>query len=118
MVERLRSRWRRDMPFDAIVELRDDFDAMLQRIRSERHIRSPIFRCPKCGHVGEGAAPHVSVRVMILPLARSGIIADEQTRLVERDWKTQQEKLGLDLFGRPTVTKSTPRANCDHPLAG
>jgi hypothetical protein len=52
---KLRSQWRKDLSFDAIVELRDELDAMLQQIRSERHIRPPVFKCPKCRHVSEAA---------------------------------------------------------------
>jgi hypothetical protein len=40
MVETLRSEWHRGMSFEATIELRDELDAMLQRIRSEQHIRS------------------------------------------------------------------------------
>jgi len=40
MVERLRDQWHPDMPFDAIISLREDLDAMLQRIRSEGNIGS------------------------------------------------------------------------------
>lgn len=75
MIERLRSRWNQDMSLDALVVLRDELDAMLQRIRAERHIRPTVFRCPKCGHVGEGRQPHVSVRAMILSLGRFGFAA-------------------------------------------
>ena len=53
--------WRQGLSFDAIVKLRDVLDEMLQRIRSERYIRPPVFKCPNCGYVGEGAEPHVSV---------------------------------------------------------
>ena len=73
MIESLRSQWQQGLSFEAIVKLCDDLDAMLQRIRSERHIRPPVFKCPKCGHVGEGAEPHVSVRAMILSVIRFGI---------------------------------------------
>jgi hypothetical protein len=38
MVERLRDQWRPDMPFEAMISLRDDLDATLQRIRSEGNI--------------------------------------------------------------------------------
>jgi hypothetical protein len=34
MVETLRARWRREMPFKGMIRLRDDLDEMLQRIRS------------------------------------------------------------------------------------
>ena len=61
----MRSQWHRDMPFEAMIRLRDHLDSMLQQIRSERQIRSPQLRCPNCGHVGEGKPPHVSVRAMI-----------------------------------------------------
>ena len=86
MIERLRSQWHQGMSCDALIELRDDLDAMLQRIRSDRHIRPAVFRCPECGHVGEGAEPHVSVRAMILSLTRFGIAPAEQTRPVEKAW--------------------------------
>jgi hypothetical protein len=36
MIERLRSQWHPGMSFDALVELRDELDATLQRIRAER----------------------------------------------------------------------------------
>jgi hypothetical protein len=47
MVDTLRSTWHRDMPFEAIIRLRDDLNGMLQQIRSERQIHSPVFKCPK-----------------------------------------------------------------------
>src|SRR5690349_6945398 len=56
-----------------------ELDEMLQRIRSERHIRPATFKCAKCGYVGEGAEPHVSVRAMILSVIRFGIAAAELT---------------------------------------
>jgi hypothetical protein len=43
MVETLRSEWHNGMSFEATIELRDGLDAMLQRIRSEQHIRTPVF---------------------------------------------------------------------------
>ena len=66
MTERLCSQWHPGMSFDALVELRDELDAMLARIRAERHIRPAVFQWPKSGHIGEGRQPHVSVRAKIL----------------------------------------------------
>jgi hypothetical protein len=43
MIERLRSQLHQGMSFDAIVGFRDELDATLQRIRSERQIRSAVF---------------------------------------------------------------------------
>jgi hypothetical protein len=115
MIEKLRSQWRQDLSFDAIVELRDELDAMLQQIRSERHIRPPVFKCPKCGHVGEGADPHVSVRAMILSLVRFGIAGTETTYMIEERWASYRKERQLDLYGKGVVPKSTHLAGCGHP---
>ena len=48
MIETLRSQWQEGISFDAIINLRDNLDAMLQRIRSERLIRPPVVACPHC----------------------------------------------------------------------
>jgi len=115
MIEKLRSQWRQDLSFDAIVELRDELDAMLQQIRSERHIRPPVFKCPKCGYVGEGADPHVSVRAMILSLVRFGIAATDPTYMIEKGWAAYREQKELDLYGKGLAPKSTHLAACGHP---
>jgi hypothetical protein len=111
MIERLRSRWHLGMSFDAIIELRDDLDGMLQRIRSERHIHSPVFRCPHCGHVGEGADPHVSVRAM----TRFGIAPAGQISALERGWAAHRKEKGLDLYGRSMTSSPAQVARCVHP---
>lgn len=106
MIDKLRSEWHRDMSFDAIVKLSDDLDAMLQRIRSDRQIRPPVFRCPECGYVGEAKAPRVSVRATILSVIRFKIDAAEPTRTIERAWNGYRKQNGLDLYGKSPVPNS------------
>ena len=96
-------------------QLRNDLDTMLERIRSERHIRPPVFKCPKCGHVGEGAEPHVSVRAMILSLIRLGIAAAEPTSALEKGWAAYRKQSGLDLYSKNMAPPSTQVAGCAHP---
>ena len=115
MIERLRSQWPHGTSFEALVKLRDELDAMLQRIRLERGIRPPVFRCPRCGHVGEGAEPHVSVRAMILSLARFGIAPAEQTSGLEKAWAAYRKQHGLDLDGKSMGSPPTGTARCFHP---
>ena len=57
MVEHLRLRWRDGLSMEALLGLRDELDDMLGCIRSTRHISSPVFKCPACGHIGRGADP-------------------------------------------------------------
>jgi hypothetical protein len=114
MIEWLRSEWHPGMSLDAIIELRDGLDPMLQRIPSERHIRPPIFRCTQSGHVGEGTEPHISVRAMILSLSRFGIATAELTHALEKDWAAYRQGNGLDLYGRSLASLPT-EASCLHP---
>ena len=100
MVDTLRSKWHREMSFEELIRLRDELDNMLQQIRSERKLRPPVFRCPKCGHIGEGTAPHVTVRAMILSVIRFDIDDGDATRVVEKRWKAYQKANRLDLNGK------------------
>jgi hypothetical protein len=72
------------MLFAALIELRDSLEAMLHQIRSERHISSPVFTCPKCGRRWPMADPRVSVRAMILALGRFGIMSAAAAKSLER----------------------------------
>jgi hypothetical protein len=106
MVDTLRSEWRRDMPLEAMIRLRDDLDGMLQQIRRERQIRSPLTKCPECGHVGESAPPHVSVRAMILSVIRFQIDDPEATGAAEKALKAYQKANHLDVYGNPALPKA------------
>jgi hypothetical protein len=46
MIKILRARWNVGLAFVALIELRDELDAMLHRIRAERHIRPPVIKWP------------------------------------------------------------------------
>jgi hypothetical protein len=114
MVERLRDQWRTGMPFDAIISLRDELDAMLQRIRSEGNIGSPVIRCRDCGYVGPAAPPHVSVRAMILSLIRSGIAPADQIYDLEKRWAAFRKQNDLDLYGKQTGSPPVEDSRCTH----
>jgi hypothetical protein len=114
MVERLRDQWYPDMPFEAMISLRDDLDTTLQRIRSEGNIGSPMFRCPDCGHVGPAATPHVSVRAMILSLKRFGIAPADQIRGLEKRWAAHRKQHDLDMYGEQTASQLVENSRCIH----
>jgi hypothetical protein len=115
MIETLRSEWHHGMSFEATIKLRDELDAMLQRIRSAQHIRTPVFKCPHCGHVGEGAQPHVSVRAMLLSLARFRIADAEQVKTLEKSWAAYRQQNKLDIFGKDEALSSVNPPLCGHP---
>jgi hypothetical protein len=108
MVETLRICWRAGLTFEEVIALRDQLDAMLHRIRAERHIRPPVIRCTRCGHVGEAAEPDVSVRAVILSLGRFGFASADEVKAIEKGWAGFRKMKGLDLNGK---TAEAPLAN-------
>src|SRR5215510_9144563 len=114
MVETLRAKWRADLTFVEIIALRDELDAMLHRIRSERHIHPPVVTCWRCGHVGPGAEPDVSVRAILLSLGRFGIAPAEQATGVEKRWAAYRKRNGLDLHGKIADPAAVAASGCGH----
>jgi hypothetical protein len=84
----------------ALIGLRDELDGMLHRIRTGRNFRTPMVTCRRCGMTGPGAEPHVSVRALILTLARFGISSKEQARALEKAWAEYRKQQRLDVAGK------------------
>ena len=82
-------------------------------------VRTPadheIERCPHCGHVGEGAEPHVSIRAIILALTRFGVAPAEQVHALEKGWAEYRKRNGLDLYGRGVTSPPVQVSRCAHP---
>ena len=114
MVDELRKRWRAELPLSDLIQLRNDLDAMLHRIRSERNIRTPVIRCPRCGHTGPATEPDVSVRATILALGRFGIALVEEVKALDKRWAVYRKANGLDLHGTPAATKASSGSPCGH----
>ena len=54
MIQKLRAEWHVGMSFPEDIELCDSLDSMLRDLRFTRKIRSPLYKCPRCGHTGPG----------------------------------------------------------------
>jgi hypothetical protein len=100
MVARLRSEWHEGLSMPALIGLRDELDGTLHRIRASRNFRTPIVTCRHCGMTSPGAEPHVSVRALILALARFGIASKEQARALEKAWAEYRKQWRLDVEGK------------------
>ena len=100
MVARLRAEWHVGMSMPTLIGLRDELDGTLYRIRTGRNIPTPIISCSKCGLTGPSAEPHVSVRALILALARFQIASKDQTRALEREWAAYRRQHQLDVEGK------------------
>jgi len=103
MIGRLRAEWHQGMSIPALIGLRDELDGTLHRIRVGRNIQTPIITCRKCGKTGHAAEPHVSVRALILAVARFEIASKDQTRALEREWAAYRKQHRLDGEGRASA---------------
>ena len=100
MVVRLRSKWHEGVSMPTLICLRDELDGMLQRIRTGRDIQTPIITCRRCGRTGHAAEPRVSVRALILALARFEVASRDQTRTLEKEWAAYRKQHRLDVEGK------------------
>jgi hypothetical protein len=114
MLDVLRTRWRADYSFEQLIALAGELDAMLHQIRSERHIRTPIIRCRKCGHEGPAAEPEVTVRAMIFSLGRFGIVSMDEMKRLDKRWAAHRKLHGLDLCGKAADEGKSEAAGCGH----
>jgi hypothetical protein len=122
MIAALRSEWREAIRPTELIALSRRMDEMLHRIRSERHIGSPVFTCPHCGLRARAAEPRVTVRATILALGRFEIAPKATVKQLEKAWAKYGKEHGLDLYGtvgEPSEfprTESTTRAVNPHPV--
>ena len=100
LVALLRSEWRPDLSWEAIVELRGQLQGHLEQLRARRGILPPVIRCPCCGITAPAAPPLISVRAMLLAVGRYGIETHEVVRQRERAWIAYRAQHDLDLVGR------------------
>jgi hypothetical protein len=92
MIEILRARCNVGLAFAELIELRDELDTMLHQIRAERHVRPPVIKCPRYGHVGEAAEPDVTVQAMILSVGRFGMAPAEEAKKLEKRWAAYRKQ--------------------------
>ena len=111
MIMRLRLEWHEGMSIPALIGLRDELDETLHQIRVARNIQTPIITCRRCGMTGRAAEPRVSVRALILALARFEIASKDHTSALEKAWAQYRKQHRLDIDGRALVRVS-PR--CSH----
>jgi hypothetical protein len=112
MLEILRAKWRLDLTFSELIALRDELDSMLHSIRSERNIHAPVVTCWRCGHVGPGVEPEVSVRAMILLLGRFGFAPENPVKGLEKRWAAYRKENGLDLHGKVAAPTAAVSPGC------
>jgi hypothetical protein len=100
LVALLRTKWRADLSWEAIIELRDHLQGQLEDIRRRRGIRPPVIRCPCCGATGLAAPPTISVRALLLAVGRFNVEPADVQRQRERNWARYRAQHQLDLVGR------------------
>ena len=111
MIETLHSEWKGTPSWPELIAFAGRLDAMLQTIRREQNILPPMATCPKCKTRHRAAAPHVSVRAMLLAAGRFGIVGSDEVPVLEKGWKKHREDNALDLYGKK-VAEASPSSWC------
>jgi len=88
---------------------------MVRKIRTERDIKPPTYRCPGCGQRHYEGERRVSVRATILAAGRFGAAEETEMKRIERLWKKHRAAEGLDLYGRQESTDRAPRRDAAEP---
>lgn len=105
LVAELRGAWRRDLSWDAVIDLRNRLQRRLEHILNSRGIGPARVRCFHCGHIGPGAPPVISVRAVLLALRRFGIESEEAVRELDKAWATHRALDQLTLYGEPAAAR-------------
>ncbi len=118
VVSLLRARWRSDLSWTEVVSLRDELDAMVREIRTQRGIRPPTFRCARCGSVEPAEFGPLSVRAVILALGRFGIAEPDAVDALDEGWASHRKAARLDPVGRRRGTaEKRAKPECARPSA-
>lgn len=107
LVTLLRSEWRPDLTWEAIVELRGQLQGHLEQLRARRGILPAVIHCPCCGTTAPAAPPLISVRAMLFAVGRYGIETHEVVRQRERAWTGYRAQHDLDLVGRRAADRGS-----------
>jgi hypothetical protein len=100
VVELLRDGWSCGLTGSQLIDLRNQLDAELQRIRKGRNLRPPMMNCKACGKRHPAAPPRVSVRALILAAGRFEMAPAAEIKEVERRWNRHRRAHGLDPYGK------------------
>jgi hypothetical protein len=118
MVDALRRQWHEAKAPAQWIELRDQLDAMLMALRTQRRIVPPLIFCPTCKTRHRAGFLRVSVRALILAVRRFGIASHEEVRACEKLWKQYRRQQQLDLYGQPAPCGNPPEAPATCPQLG
>lgn len=75
------------------------------------YLRHRLSFVAHVGRTGPAAEPHVSVRALILALARFGIASRDQARALEKAWAEYRTRHRLDIEGK---VRSRAPGSCAH----
>ena len=80
------ARWRGDMSAAELAALAADLTRAASRLREERGMLPPIYRCSRCQTSARAQAPVIHVGSMIFAAKKLGVIGDDEVLGLRRLW--------------------------------
>lgn len=108
LVTCLRQSWRDGLDWPGVIALRDELQVRLESILASRGITPAVVRCHRCGTVGPGRPPVISVRALLLALPRFQVVPAERARSLEKTWAKYRASHNLDLYGKAAASAPVP----------
>jgi hypothetical protein len=103
-----------DPDWESIIGLQDRLQVVLELVLSSRRIVPAVVCCWKCGKVGPGRPPVISVRSVLAAVGRFGLLPPEEAKAFERAWNRHRAARKLNGYGRPVVEVGTGSARPGH----
>src|SRR5574341_2286075 len=100
VIAELRQSWRPGLPWEAVIELREKLQAILDEVVNSRP-RKPARTGTRCPHCGSGEMrPVITVRAVLLAVGRFGIESEDSVRQMDKAWAEHRALHQLNLYGR------------------
>ena len=110
----LASRWQGNMSGAELAALAADLTGLTTRLREERGILPPIYRCRRCQTSARAKAPVIHVGGMIFAAKRLGLISDAEVSQLQRLWSrysaSQRRAVARDQT-RPRESQKPPASH-------
>ena len=99
MLSELKQYWVHEPDWRDVVKFCEKMTSLRSAIREQRGIRGPMMTCRSCGKKHTMSLPPISPRSLLFALRKIDIIADDELKHLDKEWKCFRKNENLDAHG-------------------
>jgi hypothetical protein len=113
MLSELRRFWDNDPDWSEVVKFCEKMTSLRSSIWEQRRIRGPMMTCRSCGKKHAMTLPPISPRSLLFALRKIDIIAEDELKQLDKEWKRFRKNEHLDALGHVNTdsTEDTSQAS-------